>query len=380
MTSEDLNQQSRWDVIVIGTGSGGKIAAQQLAGQGRRVLAVESGRFGGECPYVACVPAKSLLASAHAGLTWLEAVQRRDEITDHRDDRASLASLTDAGVNTVRGRAQLTAAGDDGLTVTLDRGADRESTLTTGVLVLATGSEPTIPPVDGLDSVDYWTSDQVLSAADQPASLVVLGGGAVGCELAQAFALLGSTVELVEVADHLLPTEADWVGQLMADQLRDDGIRDHLGGAPRRVGRSPGTGVDGWLRVDLADGSYVDADRLLIAGGRQPRTQVVGLEHSDVELDEDGTPRIDARCRVLTRKGRPVPGLYVVGDVTGVSTYTHSANYQAGLVAAEIAGRGWDADYRAVPRVVLHATRRLRCGDNPYGRRAARHPHQSCRS
>ncbi|GGL11656.1 dihydrolipoyl dehydrogenase family protein [Mangrovihabitans endophyticus] len=332
MSSEDAEAsaavQRQWDVIVIGTGSGGKVAAQEFARRGRSVLAVEAHRFGGECPYVACVPAKSMLAAARVGLSWPDAVRQRDDITDNRDDAVGRKSLDHSGVTTLRGRATL--AGPSEVEVA-------DVVHTAPVIVVATGSTPKIPPLPGLDGLDYWTSDVALSVHDQPESLVILGGGAVGCELAQAFALLGTTVHLVEIADHLLPAEASWAGEALAARLREDGIKIYLGQEPVRAGRS-----DGGCMVELADGTAVRAERVLVAGGREPCLEGLGLD--DVT--------VDARCRVVGPDGTPVGGLYAVGDVTGVSTYTHSANYQAKIAAADASGQGRDANYSAVPRVV----------------------------
>jgi pyruvate/2-oxoglutarate dehydrogenase complex dihydrolipoamide dehydrogenase (E3) component len=339
-----------WDAIVIGTGSGGKNIALELAGQNRSVLAVEALRFGGECPYVACVPAKSILASAHAGLDWADAIAQRDDITDGRDDSASRASLDQASVTTLRGRATLLGDGhrvrQRRVNVVDDRGDDVVHTAP--VVVLATGSRPSIPPVDGLDRLDYWTSDVALSIEDQPESLIVLGGGAVGCELAQAFALFGTAVHLVEVAPRLLPAEADWAGKALANRLRNDGVHLHLGQTPSQARRSGDR-----CRIDLPDGTAIRAERVLVAGGREPRTDDLGLDGVGAQVDKKSKAvSIDDRCRVLREDGSPVDGLYAVGDVTGISTYTHSANYQAKIVAADIIGAGRDADYTAVPRAV----------------------------
>jgi pyruvate/2-oxoglutarate dehydrogenase complex dihydrolipoamide dehydrogenase (E3) component len=360
----DLDRR-RWDAIVIGTGSGGKSIAQQLAAQNRSVLAVEALRFGGECPYVACVPAKSILASAHAGLDWADAIAQRDDITDGRDDSASRASLDQASVTTLRGRAALLGDGDrdfsDADKPSNDAGAGvRQRRVkvvaesgddvvhTAPVVVLATGSRPTIPPMDGLDHLDYWTSDVALSIEDQPESLIVLGGGPVGCELAQAFARFGTAVHLVEVAPRLLPAEAAWAGEALANRLRNDGVRLHLGQTPSQA-RLFGD----QCQVELPDGTAIRAERVLVAGGREPRTDDLGLDSVGAQVDKKSKAvSVDARCRVLRADGSAVDGLYAVGDVTSISNYTHSANYQAKIAAADIIGEGRDADYAAVPRAV----------------------------
>lgn len=343
-----------WDAVVLGTGSGGKLAAIGLAERGLRVLAVDPGRFGGECPYVACVPSKAMLLAAHAGLGWADAVRRRDEVTDGRDDAASRKSLEDAGVVTARARGRLLPDHDGRHRVELtDRAADDagsavgDDVLDTRLVVVAVGSSPSVPPVPGLDEVPYWTSDDALSITAQPESLLILGGGAVGCELAQAFALLGTRVHLVEISDRLLAVEADWVGPMLADRLREDGVDVRVGVKPERVDPS-GSGVG----VRLENGETLEAERLLVAGGRSGRAAGLGLETLGLEPDDHGQLAIDERCRVLDQDGRVVEGVFAVGDVTPTSAYTHSANHQARVVVAEVGGRGYDADYSANPRAL----------------------------
>jgi dihydrolipoamide dehydrogenase len=204
------------------------------------------------------------------------------------------------------------------------------------------------PPVAGLDGLGdaLWSSVQALTAHEQPGRLLVLGGGAVGCELGQAFARLGSTVTLVEVASRLLVSEQPFVGEVLAAALRRDGV-DVRTGATATAVRRDGTDVV----LDLDDGSSVAGDRLLLAGGRAPRGAGLGLEELQVAPD-DGAVRVDARCRAVDGSGRPVRDVFAVGDVTGVAPFTHTASYQAEVVVAELTGRGRDADYRAVPRVV----------------------------
>ncbi|MFL6098403.1 MAG: dihydrolipoyl dehydrogenase family protein [Actinomycetales bacterium] len=339
-----------FDAVVVGTGSGGKIAAIELARQGRSVLAVERGRFGGECPYVACVPSKSLLLSAQAGLGWAEAVERRERATAGRDDSGSRQSLVDEGVTVRRGTARLARAdlATDGLRVGIT-GPDGEGQVQARIVVLGTGSSAVRPPIKGLSAVPTWTSDEALSTPDRPDHLVVMGGGAVGCELAQAFARLGSQVVLIEVADGLLPGEPSWVGGLVADALRTDSVDVRTSAQAERA-EPLGTNA---FRLVLADGAVIGGERLLLAGGRSPNSGDLGLDEVHARVDDDGAVAIDARCHVLDHDGRPVPGLYAVGDLTAESSFTHSANYQARVVAADALGRGYDADYVAVPRAVF---------------------------
>jgi pyruvate/2-oxoglutarate dehydrogenase complex dihydrolipoamide dehydrogenase (E3) component len=329
-----------YDVVVLGAGSGGQPVAEGLAGAGLAVALVEEHRVGGECPYVACIPSKALLLAAGAGVDWAEAVRRRDHAAEHRDDSGTAEGVSATGATLVRGRGRVTGSGE--LMV-----GDRQLRWSRA-LVVATGSSPVRPPVTGLDDLGdaLWTSDQALTTHEQPRRLLVLGGGAVGCELGQAFARLGTTVTLVEVAPRLLASEQPFVGELLAAALRRDGV-DVRTGATATSARREGDGV----LLELEGGSTVSGDRLLLAGGRAPRGAGLGLEGLQVEPD-DGAVRVDARCRALDRSGRPRPDVFAAGDVTGVAPFTHTASYQAEIVVAELTGRGRDADYRAVPRVV----------------------------
>lgn len=330
------------EVVVVGLGSGGQPVAESLAAAGVDVVGVEAFRVGGECPYVACIPSKALLLAAAAGAGWEEAVRRRDRAAEHRDDTGTAEGLAESGVRLLRGTAVVTAPG----ALDVDRSdGERLRLRWTRALVVGTGSAPVAPPVDGLDDVPTWTSADALAATEPPDRLVVLGGGAVGCELGQAFARLGSRVELVEVAPRLLAAEQPWVGDRVAEALRQDGVRLRL---DSRATRAEPTA--GGLRLHLAGGGTVEGDRLLLAGGRRPRGDGLGLEVLRVEPDA-GALRVDPRCRVLGADG-PLRDVFAVGDVTGVAPFTHTASYQAEIVVAELLGRGRDADYRAIPRVV----------------------------
>lgn len=326
------------DVVVLGAGSGGQPVAESVAEAGMSVAVVEEHRVGGECPYVACIPSKALLVAAARGAGWHSAVNHRDTAAEQRDDTDTARGLADTGARLVRGSGTVTGPGE----VTV--GGDRLRW--TRALVVATGSAPVRPPVDGLDGVETWTSADALSAAERPDRLIVLGGGAVGCELGQAFARLGSRVTLVEVAPRLLEAEQPFVGGLVAEALRTDGVDVRVGATATQVRRSGGGVV-----LTLEDGGTVEADRLLLAGGRAPRGDGLGLDRLGVEPD-DGALRVDPRCRVLGQAGAALPDVFAVGDVTGVAPFTHTASYQAEIIVGELIGRGRDADYRAVPRVV----------------------------
>ncbi len=322
--------------MVVGSGSGGKMVAQQLAGAGRRVVLVERGYVGGFCPFLACVPAKSLLLSARAELSWVAARAVRDEAASHRDDSGAAAQLSGDGVEVVRGSATRVAPG----VVEVDLHSGGHRVVEAAHVVVGTGSASVRPPLPGLDGAATWTSEEALSAADLPDRLVVLGGGPVAVELAQAYRGLGSEVTLVQRGPHLLSREPSWVGGVLADALTADGVDVRTGDPAVEV-------VDGGLRLE--SGAVLGFDRLLLATGRAPVTG--GFGFPDDWLTEAGALRTDARCRVVGDDG-PVEGLFAVGDVTGVSDYTHTANHQARTVVAELLGRGRDADYSAIPRAV----------------------------
>ncbi len=209
-------------------------------------------------------------------------------------------------------------------------------------LVVATGSHPTAPPVEGLDAVPTWTSDQALSSPDLPKRLIVLGGGPVGCELAQVYVSFGTEVVLVEMADRLLATEAPFAGELLAERLRRDGVDVRTGTRANEV-EPAGAG----LRLLLEGGQALESDRLLVATGRRANAEGLGLEQLGVELTGNASVPTTARCRVEGQDH-----VWAAGDVTGLVPWTHGANYQARAVVDEILGRGHDIDVLAVPRAV----------------------------
>ena len=319
------------DVVVLGGGSGGEAVARRLAAVNRTVALVEERLVGGECPYFACMPSKAMLQAAARGMSWPEAVAFRDDAADHRDDSDTVRQLEEAGVEVIRGRGVITGQG--ALTVGPRNLKWRD-------LVVATGAAATRPPIDGLaDVADVWTSEDALSSDELPRSLVILGGGAVGCELAQIYARFGAEVTLVETAEHLLANEPDFVGEAVADSLRSDGVSLALGATVHTVDVA-----DGLVRVRCEDGTSSSGERLVVAVGKQPRVEGLGLERLGLAPSPDGLPT-DEHCRVIDR-------VWAVGDVTGVAPYTHTANYQARIVADNLTGTKASADYTAIPRTV----------------------------
>jgi pyruvate/2-oxoglutarate dehydrogenase complex dihydrolipoamide dehydrogenase (E3) component len=327
------------DVVVLGGGTAGALAAIELAHAGRNVALVENRLIGGESPYFACLASKSLLHSARRGESWELAVSRRDEVTGELDDAPAVARLAEAGVTMLRGYGRIVAPG----TIDVDGVGHRYTDL-----VISTGSEPVLPDIEGITDAPTWTSDEALTVPDLPRRLVVLGGGRIGCELAQIYRSFGSRVTVIELAPRPLPAEAPFMGELLAEALRRTGVELRPGTELQKVERTePG------LRLWLSDGGTVDADRILVATGRRARVMGLGLETLGITV-EPGIPLpVDETCRVLAA---PVDtggqgGVWAAGDVTGMST-AHAAAYQAQVVVANVLGRPRQADYRAIPRVV----------------------------
>lgn len=286
---------ANFDVVVLGAGAAGETAAAELARAGRRVALIESGLVGGERSFYACVPSKSLLQSALRGESWELAVARRDELIGHLDDKDGADRLVEAGVTLVRGYGRLTAPGVLTVTTATLDGIE-PTTLGFADLVLCTGSEPAVPPIEGLADVPFWTTDQALTCPDLPRRLVVLGGDPAGCELAQIYAAFGSQVTLIEQTPRLLATEAPFVGEALVETMLRTGVDLRLGTGAVWVER-----VEAGTRLLLSDGGMVEADRILVSAGRRPRVHGIGLETLGIgirPLSGSGLI-IDDTCRVV---------------------------------------------------------------------------------
>jgi len=338
------------DVVVIGMGPGGEDVAGKLAEAGLAVVGIDEQLVGGECPYWGCVPSKMMIRAANllaegrrvpnvAGSAVVEAdwsfvAQRiRAEATDDWDDTVAVDRFTGKGGTFVRGRGRL-------IERDLVQVGDQQFRARRGV-VLATGTVAAIPPIDGLADSPFWTNREAISATEVPQSLIVLGGGAIGAELAQVFARFGSSVTVVEAADLLLPLEEPESGGILADVLTAEGLAVHTGVAASRVRHDGST-----FTVDLADGTRLEAERLLVATGRKAEPDRVGASAAGVPADARWVP-VDDRQRVTD-------GVWAVGDLTGKGAFTHVAMYQSAIAVADILGEEHEpADYRALPRVTF---------------------------
>jgi dihydrolipoamide dehydrogenase len=340
-----------FDVIVIGTGPGGEVVAGDLAAQGRSVAVVEAALVGGECAFYACMPSKALLRPAEVlaearrvpgaaqaitgSLDVAATLARRDEVIHGLDDASKVGWLDEHGITLIRGHGRL--AGERCVSVGDQRYEARSA------VVVAVGSTAAIPPIQGLADARPWTSHEVTTAREIPADLIVLGGGVVGVEMAQAYSELGASVTIVEALDRLVADEEGFVGKGLDAAFRERGIDIRLGVTAEAVDRAGAI-----VKVELSDGQAVEAEEILVAVGRRPLTGDLGLE--TVGLKPGETIEVDDTLRVPG-----LPWLFAIGDVNGRSLLTHMAKYQARVAAQVIAGREARAtrDDHGAPRVIF---------------------------
>ncbi len=338
------------DVVVLGMGPGGEDAAGRLAVAGLSVAGVEARLVGGECPYWGCIPSKMMIRAANllaegrripgmAGSSqvhpdWAPVAGRiREEATDNWDDKVAVDRFTGKGGTLFRGHGRVTAPGE--VTVGGDVLRARRA------IVINTGTQPSVPPIEGLAGTPYWTNREAIETTEVPASLLVLGGGAIGTELSHVFARFGARVTVIEETGRLLPSEEPEAGALLADVFRREGIEVRTGTTARTV-RHDGTA----FTLALSDGTEVTGDALLVATGR--RTDLAGIGVGAVGVDETAQAiPVDDHLRVA-------PGVWAIGDITGHGAFTHMSMYQANIVVHDILGEEVSpAEYHAVPRVTF---------------------------
>lgn len=352
-----------FDVIVIGAGPAGENAGDRAARAGLSVAIVERELVGGECSYWACMPSKALLRPGEAlaaarrvpgarealsgALDVGAALRFRDGLSAGLDDQGQVDWVTSTGMELVRGHARL--AGEKVVEVTAADGTVRRLTADRAVVV-AVGTAAAVPPIDGLRDIRTWTNREVTQAEEIPRRLLVLGGGVVGVEMAQAMAFLGcEEVTIVEMADRLIAREEPFAGEELRSGLAAMGITVRTG---VKVVAAARPDDDGPVTVTLEGGAQLEADELLVAVGRRPLTDDLGLD--TVGLDPGGYVEVDDLLRATGVDGG---WLYAVGDANGRALLTHQGKYQARIAGDHIAGKdvgeGAWADHRAVPRVIF---------------------------
>ena len=336
----------QFDFVIIGAGPGGEAAANEARGRGASVAVVDRDLFGGSCPHWGCIPSKTLLnaAARHAGggdYDWARASVRRDyminrEGRDYPDDTGHVRSLEAVGAAVFRGEASL---GGPGRVVVRHDGTSHELSATT--VIIGVGSETKIPPIEGIETIRIWTNKDATGTRELPASLLVLGGGPTGVELAQVFARFGVPVTIVQSGPRLIPSDHPRNADAALAALRRDGVDVRLGARALRA--EAGVGRDGADVVHLDDGTTAEGHATLLAVGRTFPLERLGLESIGIEVTDRNPIVRDGRLRIAD-------GVFLIGDPAGPELHTHQAHYQGQMAVRMALGDDVTLDYRALPR------------------------------
>lgn len=334
-----------FDVVVLGMGPGGEVAAGRLLKAGKKVAVIERELIGGECAYWACIPSKTVLRPAEARieveraagvsgaeLDWEKTRAYRDSMIRNLDDTAQAEGYEAQGATVIRAEARITAPGRV-------RAGTRE--LTAEHIIIATGSEAIIPPLEGIGQVTAWTNRETYTAKTLPERAVIVGGSAVGVETATFLARFGVQVTLIHRGERLMDREEARVGELARTYLKEAGVDIRLRASAHKARRQGDDSI-----IELDDGTETAGDVVIFATGRKPRTEGLGFEEAGVELGDKGQVLVDEHLRAKAN-------VWAIGDVTGIMPFTHVAKYQGRIAADAILGQAHPATYDGIPRVVF---------------------------
>ncbi|MHA7295215.1 dihydrolipoyl dehydrogenase family protein [Arthrobacter sp. HLT1-21] len=339
-----------FDVAVIGMGPGGEVAADRLLKAGKKVAVFERELIGGECAYWACIPSKTVLRPPEARtevqraagvsgaeLDWTETSKYRDYMIRNLDDQSQIEGYEKEGAVVLKEEARITGPGR------IQAGAQE---ITADHIVIATGTEAVIPPLEGIENITAWTNRETYTASTVPERAVIIGGSAVGVETATFLARFGVKVTLIHRGKRLIDREEARVGELAHQYLQEAGIDIRLSTSAARARREGADSVIELVTSEGEPGGDVAADVVIFGTGRKPRTKGLGFEHAGVQFGDRSEVLVDEHCQAGDNT-------WAIGDVTGIMPFTHVAKYQGRIVADAILGRPHPATYDGIPRVIF---------------------------